>query len=185
MTKRESTMTDARGNQVPTRYVPAHDKKRDRLVRKFSKRAHKLNADLHKFKEDLLVESASFVEDLEAQHNIHRGGKKGNLTLTSFDSSLRILIAQHDTIAFNEQLQLAQELLNQWMRSKINGIDADLQTLIDDAFYASGGSIRTSRILSLLRLNIKDAKWKQAMKLIKESITVASSKEYIRFLHKE
>ena len=98
--------------------------------------------------------------------------------------SLRILIAQQDTVTFNEQLQLAQELLNQWMNGKVSGIDANLKTLIDDTFYATGGAIRTSRILALLRLNIKEAAWLKAMKLIRNSITVSGSKEYIRFYSK-
>lgn len=181
----ETTMTDARGNKVPTRYVRAEDKKRDRLVKKHFAQALKLNAALQQFKAGLMTDTESFVADMKEEHNILRGGKKGNLTLTSFDGSLRFEIAQHDSIAFNEKLQFAQDLISQWIRGKANGVDADLQKLIDDAFYAVRGTIRTSRILGLLRLDIKDDNWLSAMKLIRESIQVSSSKEYIRFYRKQ
>lgn len=180
----ETTMIDARGNQVPARYVRPEDKKRDKLVRKHFTNAVKINKALQRFKSDLMADSESFVEAMKNEHNILRGGKKGNLTFTSFDGSLRIEIAQHDSIQFNEKLQLAQELLNQWIRGKANGIDADLQILIDDAFYSTRGTIRISKVLSLLRHNIKDETWKSAMQLIRESIQVSSSKEYIRFYKK-
>lgn len=180
----ESTMIDARGNRVPTRYVPPKDKKRDKIVRKYYKRAEKVHADLDKLKTELRTDASAFVEEMKAEHGIVRGGEKGNLTLTSFDGRLRILIAQHDSITFNEQLQLAQDLINEFIQAKASGIDVDLQKLIDDAFYAEKGNIRTSRILSLLRLDIKDERWQKAMKLIRESIQVASSKEYIRFYRK-
>jgi FKBP-type peptidyl-prolyl cis-trans isomerase (trigger factor) len=177
-------MIDARGNRVPTRYVPPKDKKRDKIVRKYYKRAEKVHADLDKLKTELRTDASAFVEEMKAEHGIVRGGEKGNLTLTSFDGRLRILIAQHDSITFNEQLQLAQDLINEFIQAKASGIDVDLQKLIDDAFYAEKGNIRTSRILSLLRLDIKDERWQKAMKLIRESIQVASSKEYIRFYRK-
>ncbi|MDD2301876.1 MAG: DUF3164 family protein [Eubacteriales bacterium] len=180
----ESTMSDARGNRVPTRYVPTEDKKRDRLVRKHFAQAMKLNAALQHFKSALMADTDRFVETLKEEHNIQRGGKKGNLTFTSFDGSLRFEVAQHDSIQFNEKLKLAQDLISQWIRGKANGVDVDLQKLIDDAFYAVRGTIRTSRILGLLRLDIKDESWQQAMKLIRESIQVSSSKEYIRFYQK-
>ncbi len=180
----ETNMTDARGNKVPTRYVSKVDKARDRLVRKHFTQALKINKALKGFKAAVMNDTEAFVETLKTEHNIQRGGKKGNLTFTSFDGSLRIEVAQHDSVAFNEKLQLAQELLNQWIRAKANGIDADLQTLITDAFYAVRGTIRTSRILGLLRLEIKDENWQQAMKLIRESIQIASSKEYLRFYEK-
>ena len=180
----ETNMTDARGNKVPTRYVSKVDKARDRLVRKHYTQALKINESLKRFKASVMNDTEAFVETLKTEHNIQRGGKKGNLTFTSFDGCLRIEVAQHDSVAFNEKLQLAQELLNQWIRAKANGIDEDLQKLITDAFYAVRGTIRTSRILGLLRLEIKDATWQQAMKLIRESIQIASSKEYLRFYQK-
>jgi len=182
--KQEKIWIDARGKKVPFSYVPKVDRKRNRLVAKYHKQALKLNAALKKMKQDLIIESEAFVDELKDKYGILRGGQKGNLTLTSFDGSMRIIIAQHDSIAFNEQLQLAQELIAQWLMSKIDGIDSDLHKLIDDAFYAVNGNIRTGRIMSLLRLDIKDAKWQEAMQLIKNSFTVSSTKEYIRFYAK-
>jgi len=45
--------------------------------------------------------------------------------------------------------------------------------------------VDTNRILSLRQLDIKDAKWQQAMEKISEAITIDSSKRYFVFEEKQ
>lgn len=182
---KERTMKDAWGNEVPARHVPKIDKERDRVVERLVKRAEKLSADIAAFKEYAFEQLEGFAEKASEQYGATVGGKRGNLQLTSFDGTLRVSRDRQDRIAFDERLSAAQCLLDEWLTDRIGGIDADLRKLVDDAFHQSDGGLRTARILALLRLDIKDDKWRQAMELIKQSIQVASTRHYVRCFRKD
>jgi hypothetical protein len=110
------------------------------------------------------------------------GGKKGNLTLVSFDGRFKVIVAQSETLVFDERLLAAKELIDQCIRGWSEGASTELLALVNDAFRVDqAGKLSSGRILGLRRLDIQDKKWKKAMEAISESVQVASSKRYIRF----
>jgi len=174
-------MRDAQGRMVPMDLVKPIDKARDELVRELVAKSLSLAATLRDFKEHALGDVRAFVEISAEQYGIKIGGKKGNITLTSFDGEYRVLIAVDERIAFDERLQVAKALIDECLREWTSGARSELKVLIDDAFSVDkAGKINTNRVLGLRRLEISNPKWIRAMEAISDSITITESKEYIR-----
>ena len=140
----ERTMTDHLGNPVPVRYVSKIDKERDRVVRKLHKRARHLAEQLAAFRGECLADIEAFLDWECLQSDCRTRGAKGNVALSSFDGRIRITRARQDSIEFDERLAMAQGLVREYVADRSEGIDQDLQIIIDDAFNGVGGRLNTA-----------------------------------------
>ena len=103
------------------------------------------------------------------------------MTLSSFDGKYRIQRAVADSIVFDERIHAAKALIDTCIREWSQGSSSNIKALIDGAFDVDKeGNINTSRIFSLMRLDINDDNWRSAMSALKDSIQVTGSKQYIR-----
>lgn len=174
-------MADGQGKLVPEEMVSDVDKLRDQTVKVIVARAEEERERLAAFKEDVMDEISSFIELSAERFGVKIGGKKGNVTLTTYDGAYRVLVAVNDHIFFDERLQVAKELIDECIREWSEGARSEIRALVEDAFYVDKqGKINTNRILGLRRLAITHPKWQRAMEAITESIQVSGSKEYIR-----
>jgi len=184
--KKQTSMIDSSGQAIPTAYVPAIDKARDRLVRRLTKDAEKLSAALAMHKTKCLYEIAKFQRATAELYGVTLGGEKNGIILTSFDGTLRIERRASETLAFDERLLLAQQLFNEWLAERTKDVDHDLVTLVNKAFRnARNSGLRFGEVLRLTKLEIKGEKWLKAMALIRESITVQSSRTHCRFYRRK
>lgn len=173
---------NAKGNLVPDSKVKPIDKLRDQLVKDLCERAEVRSKELSKFKLETLGDVHAFIETSVEQYGVKAGGKKGNVTLMSFDGKLKVLLQMQDRITFGEQLQAAKVLIDQCVTRWSAGSNDNIKVLITDAFQVDKeGLINTGRVLGLLRLDIQDEDWKMAMKAIADSRQVADTKPYLRF----
>jgi hypothetical protein len=173
---------DAGGNLVPDSKVKDIDKLRDRTVRQMCEAAKQASADLLGFKTVAMEQVEAFVTHSLAQYEVKHGGKKGNITLLSFDGQYKVVRAMQDNIVFDERLQAAKALIDECIRRWSKGSNDNIKALVNQAFQVDkAGNISTSRVLGLRSLKIDDTQWLQAMQAIGDSITVASTKPYIRF----
>jgi len=172
---------DAQGRMVPESLIKPIDMERDHLVRHLVDRASELNAKLADFKAVAFGDIEAFIELSAEQYDIKLGGKKGNVTLYSFDGRFKIQRSVQESIAFDERLQAARALIDECLRDWTQGARPEVATLANDAFRTdSQGEIRTARVLALRRLDIKDERWQRAMLAIGEACQVVGSKSYIR-----
>lgn len=172
---------DAQGRMVPESLIKPIDMERDRLVRHLVDRASELSAKLADFKAVAFGDIEAFIELSAEQYGITLGGKKGNVTLYSFDGRFKIQRSVQESIAFDERLQAARALIDECLRDWTQGARPEVATLANDAFRTdSQGEIRTARVLALRRLDIKDERWQRAMQAIGEACQVVGSKSYIR-----
>ncbi|MFJ7792944.1 DUF3164 family protein [Pseudomonas sp. NPDC096950] len=172
---------DAQGRMVPESLIKPIDIERDRLVRHLVDRASELNTELVDFKAVAFGDIEAFIELSAEQYDIKLGGKKGNVTLYSFDGRFKIQRSVQESIAFDERLQAARALIDECLRDWTQGARPEVATLANDAFRTdSQGEIRTARVLALRRLDIKDERWQRAMQAIGEACQVVGSKSYIR-----
>lgn len=171
------------GQEVPTAYVPTLDKKKEKAAIKYFKQAKKISEKLKELKTAVLEDCDSIYEEMCEAEDV-RTGKKGNYTVQTFDKSIKIEVNVQERIDFDDQINLAQAKINEFLEEKTQGIDHDLQSLINSAFQTSKGRLDTKRILGLFKLNIKAAKWKQAMELIRKSIDRNISKRYVRIFER-
>lgn len=175
-------MQDAQGRLVPKSLVKPIDKARDQLVQELIAKAVAVNEALAKFKSSTFGDIAAFVDMSAEQYDTKLGGKKGNVTLFSFDGKFKVQFAVSENIQFDERLQAAKALIDECITEWSQGSSPEIQVLVQDAFKTdSEGNLNHGRILGLRRLEIADERWKRAMQAIGESVQVVGSKQYVRF----
>jgi hypothetical protein len=185
MSKQEF-MTDSMGRQVPVKMVKEIDRLRDETVRRIADEASKMKVVLGDFKNRIRDDILSFVEKSAGEFGIKWGGKKGNISLTTYDGQYKLVIAMNDNITFDERLQVARELIGKCLDKWSKGVRAEIRLLVNDAFQVDKtGKISTARVLGLRRLDIQDADWQKAMTAITESLQVTGTKQYLRIYERD
>ena len=116
MTK-SKTMLNSRGDSIPTYIVKPYEKQKNRLVNSIHKEAVTLNAKLAAFREKTRDRMLTFCKKCYADAQVKMRGDKGNLTLSSYDNLRKVQISVQNTIAFDERLSIARDLINEYLRS--------------------------------------------------------------------
>jgi len=179
-------MTDGQGRQVPENLVKDIDKKRDATVRSIADRAQIMKKILLDFKEVIRNEIFAFVEMSFTEYGVKHGGKKGNISLLSYDGKYKLLVQMNDNITFDERLQVARELIGKCIEKWSDGARSEIRVLVNDAFQVDKtGKISTARVLGLRRLDIKDKDWVKAMTAITESVQITGTKQYLRIYERD
>lgn len=179
-------MTDSQGRQVPVELVHEIDKLRDQTVRRIADEAMKMKEVLGDFKARIRDDIYAFVELSANQYGKAWGGKKGNITLTTFDGKYRLIVAMDENITFDERLQIARQIIGECLDKWSTDARPEIRLLVNDAFQVDkAGKISTGRVLGLRRLEIHDPDWQKAMQAITESIQISGTKQYLRFYERD
>lgn len=90
-------LKDNLGRLVPIENVEPIDLERHELVLELMQKAKELQQAMLKFKLDAFGDVAAMVELSLEQYGVKVGGKKGNVSLTSFDGKYKVQrsIAEH------------------------------------------------------------------------------------------
>lgn len=178
----EGYRSDAKGCLVPESMIKPIDRTRDELVHELAQLAKAVSEGLRHFKTKAFADINAFVDLSAEQYGVTLGGKKGNLTLFSFDGAFKVQIAIAEHMVFDERLQAAKHLIDECIIDWSQDSRDEIKVLVQSAFQTDKeGKINTGRVLALRRLDIRDEKWQTAMKAIGESLQVVGSKEYVRF----
>ena len=181
---KDGNWLDEKGRPIPEQYIPATDKKRDALVERTFKKVVKLAEKIAEHRIEIEGSIDKYLEEL-AKENRTRENWKGNILLYNFDKSLVIERRINDHIGFDERLQMVKTLVDKWIASRLDGIDDNLGKVIAQAFNVDKqGRVNTAMLMKLLNLEIEDSEWKKAMRMLKESIIVKSSKQSTTFKRK-
>lgn len=181
---RDGYWEDATGALIPADKVKDIDKARDKAVRTMIDQAIQLSQVLAQFKLASLSEIQTFIDKSGAEYGAKKkpGGKKGNVTLVTFDGRFKVVRAMQETLVFDERLQVAKELIDERVHVWAKGANKNIQALVNHAFQVDKeGKISTGRVLSLRQLKIDDPGWAKAMEAISDSMKAASSKPQLRF----
>ena len=172
----------ADGALIPASKVADIDKTRTLVVTGLCERAKAVSVAIAEFKAQAMDEVINFIEQSLANYDVAHGGKKGNVTLITFDGKYKIVRQMQETLVFDERLQAAKALIDECIVLWSKTTNSNIKVLVNDAFQVDqAGKISTGRVLGLRRLKIEDEKWLLAMKAINDSIQVAGTKPYIRF----
>ena len=173
---------DANGNLVPDSKVKDVDKVRHELVVNMCQQAQVLREQLAAFKLASMANVAAFVSMSMETYGVKSGGNKGNVTLTSYDGKYKLVRQMADRIVFGPELMAAKALIDECVHVWAQEANDNIKALVNHAFQTDKeGKINTGRVLGLRRLDIRDAKWQQAMQAIADSMQTASTTPYIRF----
>lgn len=178
----EGYWKNQQGHLIPLETIKPIDKTRDELVRLLIEKAEQQHEALKVFKDLCFSEIAAFVDQSLTEYGAKLGGTKGNVTLYSYDGSIKIQMAIHENIRVDERLQAAKTLVDECINEWAQGARPEIVAIIKGAFQVDQqGNINTGRILALRRLDIDDERWLKAMQAIADSIQVIGSKAYVRF----
>lgn len=154
----------------------------DQTVKSIIGYAEALSAQIARFKGHTFDDINTFLVLLAEQYGAKRGGKKGNLTLTSYDRCCRVELKVADRIVFGPQLQIARDLVDECIASWADGARSEFRALVDGAFNVDKeGTVDRAALLKLRRLNIDNPVWKRAMEALGDSIRTEGTTTYMRF----
>ena len=177
-------MQDSRGRLVPEANVRPSDKLQDELVRRLHREAEPVRQFMMDFKRLCFAEINAFLDLVAEQYSTKLGSDKGNVTLTSYDGTLRVTVAVGNVISFGPEIQAAQTLIHSCLNRWSEGANANLKAVVLDAFDVDKqGSMNVGKILALRRLEIDDEEWQRGMQAISDSVRVDVTKDYVR-LHR-
>ena len=178
----EGFYEDAHQRLIPKSLINEIDLVRDNLVKEIAAKAFAISGQLSGFKTTAMDDITAFLQLSAEKYGVKWGGRKGNLSLLSYDGRIKVQVAVADALVFDERLQIAKTLLDQCFQEWCEKADVpELKIIVDDAFSVDKeGKLNTKKILGLRRHDIKHEKWITAMKAIGDSLQVVGSKSYIR-----
>lgn len=172
---------NANGHLVPVDQVREHDKLRDQVARELSAEDKALHLALKNFKKKSLDDIADLISIAGERYGVQMGGKKGNVTIASYDGQFKVQRSYADQLTFTEEMEVAKVMVYDCIRAWSKGADGHLLAIVDRTFSPNrNGQIKTTDVLDLLRLEIDDDNWKAAMLAVKDSIMVSGSAVYVR-----
>jgi hypothetical protein len=174
-------MADAKGKLVPVELIKPETKLEDQTVRKIIDFANALSGQVSRFKGHTFEDLSTLEGLLAEKYGRTKGGSKGNKTFMSHDGLFKVQIQVADHIDFGPQLQIAKELVDECLNEWSADSRPEIQALVTRAFNTDkAGQINRSEVFMLLRLDITDARWKQAMQAIRDAMRVVGSTTYVR-----
>lgn len=181
---KDGNWLDEKGRAIPETYIKPEDKKRDTIVERIFKKVVKLADRIAEDKVEIVGTIDKYLEELSKDNKVKENWK-GNILIYNFSKNLVVERRIDESIGFDEKLQMVKTIIDKWISEKMQGANEELAKVISQAFSIDKkGRINTQMLLKLLRLEINDSEWKKAMKMLKESIMVTSSKQSIMFRRK-
>lgn len=174
-------MPDAKGNLTPVETIPAAALLEDDTVRKVVGYGLALSEQIGRFRAHAFEDIGDLEALLQQEYGVTKGGPRGNKTLMTWDGLYKVQVQVADHIDFGPQLQIAKQLvddcLNEWSAES----RPELRAIVTRAFNTDkAGQINRSEVFMLLRLEIGDARWIEAMRAIRDAMRVVGSKVYVR-----
>lgn len=179
-------MQDAKGKLVPVELIKPQHQLEDEVVRKVMGFALAMSDQLSRFKGHTVTDLSEFDALLAEEYQIPKGGPKGNRSYKTYDGLFEIEVRVQDQVEFGPELQIAKALVDECLNEWAEDARPEIRAIVTRAFNTDKeGRINRSEIFMLLRLDIEDVRWKNAMQAIRDAMRVTGSKSYIRFFMKD
>lgn len=179
-------MGDGKGGLQPVGLIKTQYLLEDELVRKEMGFARGLSAQVSRFKAHVFEDLEAFDAMLAQEYGLKKGGKKGNRTYSTVDGLMKVEIRVADQIAFGPELHVAKGLIDECLNEWAADSRDEIRAIVTKAFNTDKeGKINRSEIFMLLRLDIQDERWQEAMRAIRDAMRVVGSKSYIRIQERE
>lgn len=174
-------MRTADGGFMPVELVKTMDQLKDGVVRKIMGYAIALSDQVSRFLGHTFEDIGSLEALLAQEYGTRLGGKKGNITLYTFDGLYKVEVRVQDHIDFGPELQVAKALVDECLNEWSADSRAEIRAIVTHAFRTDSiGKINRSEIFTLLRMEIDDPRWREAMRAIRDAMIVIGSKTYVR-----
>jgi hypothetical protein len=179
-------MHDAKANLVPVETIRPADLLMDETVRKITGFARDLSAQIARFKGHTFEDVNGLQALLAQEYDTSVGGRKGNISLSTFDGCQKVQVQVADLMEFGPELQIAKTLIDECLSDWSADSRVELRALVNKVFAVDKeGQINRAELFMLLRVEIEDERWQKAMTAIRDSIRVIGSRTYVRFYERD
>ena len=177
---------NARGDLVHQANVRPLDQDMDGVVRKIHAFGGALSAQMWRFRAHTMDDIYGLVERAVESYGGKLGGRKGNLTLTSFDGLRKVVLAQADRIAVGPEIIAAQALVEECLDDWAAQCNLKLRALLEQSFRPDAtGQVSVPQLLRLRRIHIDDPRWRQLQAAISDALRPEGKAEYVRLYARE
>jgi hypothetical protein len=174
-------MEDTHGRLVPESQVREQDKLIDMAVNDLAQDAIDIHNRLKAFKARALDDIANLIQIAADRYEVIIGGKKGNISLCTYNGRYKVQRVYAERIAFGPELEAARELFTRCIDRWTADASVNIRALVDRAFKANNnGQVKTAELLGLIRLEIDDSEWQLAIEALKDSIQTTGTTVYVR-----
>ncbi len=179
-------MMNGKGHLIPESKVRDQHKLMDQTVRKIFDYADDLSAQIARFKGHTYDDLAALTDLLREKYGADKGGAhkgtgKGNMSFTSFDGRMKVVVAVSDHLDYGPELQVAKELLDDFLADEAKTASDAIRAVINQVFNVEKpGRVNREALFALRQIEVDDDRWQRAMEAISDSIRIAGSKTYIR-----
>lgn len=177
MATQHKVWIDGRGQEVPSSYVKAYDKARDKAVRRVLAGAERLRVQMEAFMRDAIATMSGLAgtkDDL---------GDRGNFSARSFDALIQVSIRQQWHIRLDERVAKARELMLDYATRELERAGDGaflLQQMIEAAFKVDKlGFLPRSEVTKLLSYKVNDASWNEGADILRQAQTTERGKRYL------
>ncbi|WP_428612680.1 DUF3164 family protein [Pseudoalteromonas sp.] len=180
----EQHLLNPKGQLININNIRPADVVRHEFVETAVFKAQQMQKQLSEFKAQQMSEFDAFLDVLAQEYGVPMGGKKGNVTLRSFDHKMKITMQVQESIELGPELLIAKELIDQCLNEWSENANENLKLIIEQTFATDKkGKVSVQKVLGLRRLKITDesGKWQRAMEIIADAIQVIDSSRFIRF----
>ncbi|WP_162232278.1 DUF3164 family protein [Methylogaea oryzae] len=169
---------DAMGRLVPEHMIDPIVLARTDMVLAVRDEWMDMQERMRQFKTRLAAAIEEFVAVSAAEFEVKMGGEIGNVTFTTFDGKYKLKRKCHKLMQFNERLQVAMQLIEDYLES-LEGQE-ELKILVRDKFMRDeAGNVSVSEVMSLRRYRFDDERWRKAMDCIATSIVTSGTIDYL------
>ena len=98
-------MLNAAGHLVPEDQVRDQDKLRNEVTLDLVFRAERINEELRAFKKRALDDIDDLVQISADRYGVKMGGRKGNVSLISYDGKYKVIRSFAERLTFTEELE--------------------------------------------------------------------------------
>lgn len=190
-TTKDKVWVDAAGDQVPYKFVPVADRKKEALAARLHKSSLQVEQALHKLYDeftDCFAQVKSLIrEEFEIKNGKKKSFGKGSITWFNFDRSIKVEANMNDLLKWDDAMMTeALSLLNDYLSRNLTDANVLISGLVQGAFSNSKGQIDTGNVFKILKYEdkIKDKSFLKACTLMRNAHSLDKTKLYMRISEK-
>lgn len=176
----EELWLNRNGKYIPKRNIEDKAIRRDAMVEDVISRMDDLSARMSKEKLLIFNKAIKYVDYLKRKYKVEDKSVDGNLVLSNYANTAKVELKLNKMIVFDEGLNVAKTKIDQLLIKWSKKSNVNLRAIINEAFNVDKkGQVNRYMILGLLNLKINNKDWNDAMELIRKSMQVDGTRQYI------
>jgi len=172
---------DAEGREIPGRFISRQKRKADKVVESVFRDVKRYREQTAKVKQRIEKKVEEYLKYLAEEYKTGKDWK-GNAVIMNIAQDKRIGVQVHTRVEFDERIMIAKQKIDSCLSRWSDGAKEELRMIVQQAFSVNRkGMYDRKQLFGLMKLQIRDKEWQDAMELIKESMQVVIYKTYMYF----